>query len=63
VVCDDCITADALATAFMVIGIDKSKELAQKLPGVEVYFVYSNSTGDYEVYYSEGMKKMIVEEE
>lgn len=61
VVCDDCMTADAYATAFMVVGIDKSKELLARLSGVEVYFVYSNQQGEYEVFFSEGMKKMIVE--
>ena len=61
VVCDDCITADAYATAFMVVGVEKSKEMLQKLSGLEVYFVYSNSNGDYEVYSTEGLKKMIIE--
>ena len=61
VVCDDCITADAYATSFMVVGVEKSKEMLSKLKGVEVYFVYSNPQGEYEVYFSEGMKKMIVE--
>jgi len=60
VVCDDCMTADAYATAFMVLGVEKSKELLQKLPGIEVYFVYSNPQGEYEVFFSEGMTKMIV---
>lgn len=63
VVCDDCITADAYATSFMVLGVEKSKELLKKLPDLEVYFVYSNPKGDYEVFFSEGMKKMIVEQE
>jgi len=62
VVCDDCMTADAYATAFMVLGVDKSKELLKKLPGIEVYFVYSNQQGEYEIFFSEGMKKMIFEE-
>lgn len=62
VVCDDCMTADAYATAFMVLGVEKSKELLKKLQGIEVYFVYSNSSGGYEVFFSEGMKKMIFEE-
>lgn len=62
VVCDDCITADAYATSFMVVGIEKSKEMLSKLKGIEVYFVYSNPQGEYEVYFSEGMKKMIVEQ-
>ncbi len=62
VVCEDCITADGYATAFMVLGLEKSRELLQKHPGIEVYFVYSNMKGEYEVFFSEGMKKMIVEE-
>ena len=62
VVCDDCMTADAYATTFMVLGVEKSKELLQKLHGIEVYFVYSNAQGNYEVYFSDGMKRMILEE-
>lgn len=63
VICDDCITADAYATAFMVLGVDKSKELLHKLPGVDVYFVYTNSKGEYEVFFTDGLKKMIIEQE
>jgi len=63
VVCDDAITADAWDTAFMVLGLEKSKELLKKLPGIEVYFIYSNAKGEYEVFYSEGLKKMIAEQE
>lgn len=62
VVCDDCMTADAFATSFMVLGVEKSKELLPQLNGVEVYFVYSNEQGEYEIFFSEGMKKMIFEE-
>jgi len=62
VVCDDAITADAWDTAFMVLGLEKSKELLKKLPGIEVYFIYSNEQGKFEVFYSEGLKKMIVEQ-
>ena len=62
VVCDDATTADAWDTAFMVLGLEKSKELLKKLPGIEVYFIYSNEQGEYEVFFSEGLKKMIVEQ-
>lgn len=62
VVCDDAMTADAWDTAFMVLGLEKSKELLKTLPGIEVYFIYSNEQGEYEVYFSEGMKKMIFEQ-
>jgi FAD:protein FMN transferase len=61
VVCNDAITADAWDTAFMVLGLEKSKELLKKLPGIEVYFVYSNLQGEYGLFVSEGMQKMIIE--
>jgi len=63
VICDDCITADAYATTFMVLGVVKSKELLHKLSGVEVYFVYTNQKGEYEVFFTDGLKKMIIEQE
>jgi thiamine biosynthesis lipoprotein len=62
VVADDAVTADAWDTAFMVLGLEKSKELLKKLPGIEVYFIYSDQQGKYQVYFSEGLKKMIVEQ-
>lgn len=62
VVCDDCTLADAYATSFMVLGVEKSKELLSKLKDVEVYFVYSDDKGEYQLFISDGMKKMIVDE-
>ncbi|HBY54266.1 MAG TPA: thiamine biosynthesis protein ApbE, partial [Marinilabiliales bacterium] len=63
VVCDDAMTADAYDTVFMVLGLEKSLELLKKLPGIDVYFIYSNPEGEFEIYFSEGLKKMIVEQE
>ena len=51
--------ADALATAFMVMGVDSTKSWLARNPGVEVYLIYSNTKGDYEVWMSEGVRKMI----
>jgi len=62
VVADDAVTADAWDTAFMVLGLEKSKEILTKLKGIEVYFIYSNDKGEYEIYCSDGLKKMIVEQ-
>jgi FAD:protein FMN transferase len=61
VVASDCMTADALATSFMVMGLDKGKELLTKLKGVDVLFVYSDNNGKLNTFSTEGMKKMIVE--
>lgn len=61
VVCDDCITADAYATTFMVLGFEKSLKLLEKLPQIDVYFIHNDDQGNYQIYLSEGMKKMITE--
>lgn len=62
VVADDAVTADAWDTAFMVLGIEKSKEILKKLHGIEVFFIYSNDKGEYQIFESDGMKKMVIEE-
>lgn len=61
VVCDDCMTADAYATAFMVLGFEKSKKMLGKLPQLDVYFIHNDENGNYQIFLSEGMKKMIAE--
>lgn len=60
VVANDCITADALATSFMVHGVDESKEMLKTLPGIEALFIYSGLNGEYKTYCTEGFKKMII---
>jgi len=57
----DCMTADALATAFMVMGTEKSIELVSQLKNIEVYFISIDSTNQYQVYASDGFKKMITD--
>jgi len=59
VVANDCMTADAFATAFMVLGIEESIEMSKKLNYLDVYFIYTDSTNQYKVYASDGFKKMI----
>ena len=61
VLADDCMTADAYATAFMVLGLEKGMELAGKLKGVEVYFIYSDDTGINKIYMSEHFKESLGE--
>jgi thiamine biosynthesis lipoprotein len=61
VVASDCITADALATSFMVLGVEKGKQLLEKLHGVDVLFIYTDQQGGYKVFTCTGMDSMIVE--
>lgn len=45
VVANDCMTADAYATAFMVMGVEKSMEMAESIPEIEAMFIYSDEEG------------------
>lgn len=47
IIADDCMTADALATACMVLGVDSALSLIESLPNVEGYFIYAGENGEY----------------
>lgn len=55
----ECVYADAYATVFMVLGLDRSKELAAKMPELEVFFIYADESGGLQVYESEGIALLI----
>lgn len=57
VIAPDCMTADAYATAFMTLGLEKSVELAEKIPELAYYFIYSDPEGVLSVQYSENMSR------
>ncbi len=59
VIAKDCMTADALATAFMVMGLEKAEAFCQKDSAIEAYFIYSGENGSFKTYYTKGMKKYI----
>lgn len=61
VTANECIVADAFATAFMVMGLERAKELLEKSHDIEAYFIYSDENGNYQTYMTEGMKKYITE--
>lgn len=48
VITTTCAVADAYATAFMVLGIEKASEIVKKDPQLEAYFIYDNN-GKYKV--------------
>lgn len=62
VLADDCATADAWATAFMVLGLENSKELLKSTNGLEAYFISSGKGGELQTYYTSGFQKILVEE-
>ena len=60
VIADDCMTADAYATAFMTMGLEQSINVANELPGLHYYFIYENGEGSYGVEYSPGFEQFFV---
>lgn len=60
VIHDNCMLADAYATAFMVMGVKKSKQFALEHPEVEIYLVYTGKDGSWKTYISSSMKKRII---
>ena len=60
VIAPDCMTADAYATAFMVLGFEKSKAIVENDPKLEAYFIYTDTDGNYQTYSSKKIKEMIL---
>lgn len=56
VVADDCATADAYATAFMVLGLDSARTVLRSNPGLKAMFIYSNAKGENEIWISPELK-------
>lgn len=54
VLAKECAVADAYATSFMVMGLDKAKALLEKHPELKAYLIY-DSNGEYKVWKSEGL--------
>ena len=60
VLAKDCTTADAYATAFMVMGLEKALDFCQKHPELNAYFICDGEGDSYEIHYTPGMEKYIV---
>ena len=58
VLCNLCAKADAYATAFMVMGLDKAREVLERNPDLMAYFIYDDK-GQNKVWYSPSMKDKI----
>lgn len=63
VVAKDGITADAFATAFMVMGLEESEAFINEHPELAACFIYSDEEGQFRTHVSENMKRYIVKDE
>ena len=61
VLAENCMLADGYATAFMALGLERSKEVLKDLEGVEVYIMYSTEDGSMKIFSSPGFEKQLLE--
>ncbi len=59
VVADDCMTADAFATAFMVVGLEKALQIIDSLKNIDAYLIFLDQQGKERVIYSDGFKEYL----
>ena len=55
VICNECARADAYATSFMVMGLDKAKSILDRHPDLKAYIIYDDH-GQYKVWKSDGLE-------
>ena len=60
VIAKDCTTADAYATAFMVMGLEEAKAFCAEHPELNAYFICDGEGENYEIYATPGMEKWMV---
>lgn len=59
VIAKDCMSADAYATAFMVMGLEEAERFADAHPDIDACFIYTDEKGELQTYYTKGMKRFI----
>lgn len=56
VVAENCMTADAYATAFNAMGLEEAVKIAETLPEkIEYFFIYTGEDGNFKFKYSKGI--------
>ncbi|MFW5656402.1 MAG: FAD:protein FMN transferase [Bacteroidota bacterium] len=56
-----CITADAYATACMVVGLEQAIEYLERIPEIWGYLIYSDEKGNYQVYISPETREFLLD--
>lgn len=59
VVAPDCLTADATATAFMVMGLDKAKEYITKHPEIKACLIYADADNNNQLFVSPTLESAV----
>ena len=58
----NCTYPDALATGFMVLGLDEAFTLADQLDDIEALFIYSDENGEMQVKYTSGVADFLIKQ-
>ena len=62
VIHDDCMIADAYATAFMVMGVKKTKDFIKKNKELQVFLIYSSKENEeLETYISPSLNNSVID--
>jgi len=61
VLANDCMTADAYATAFMVLGFEKSLKIVNANPQLEAYFILAGEGDKYDIRSSDGFSAYLID--
>lgn len=58
-----CALADAYATAFMAMGLENAMNLLPSLENIDAYLTYSDVNNSSQVYFTEGFRKMLQDQD
>ena len=61
VVAFNCTLADAYATSFMAMGLERSKALLNSLKGIEAYLTYVDEAGEAQVFMTAGFRALLLD--
>ena len=61
VLADECAVADAYATSFMVMGLERAKKLLERHPELMVYLIYDDGKDNLAVWFSPSLQDKIEE--
>jgi thiamine biosynthesis lipoprotein len=61
VLANDCATADAYATAFMVMGMEGVQQVLERHPELMAYLIYDDGKGQNAIWYSPSLRDKIAE--
>lgn len=62
VIAEDCMAADGFSTAFMVLGLEKSREILNEHPELDAYLIYNDDQGSVKTYMTGDFTSMLVKE-